>query len=112
MINSTSLGDMYSRLNIEPFGFPELSAPEKYASITLNDEFLHEAGYDAYITGMISVTYNTNCKVPDPDIWLIKKELGLSFILMVGLVFGEKLSRDDWDSNSVQPYILMDNVFN
>lgn len=54
IIPVTALGELHTRLGDKPFAFPSIVPPEKYVSANSNhtiDVNLHDAAYDAYITG-------------------------------------------------------------
>ncbi|XP_061626541.1 poly(A)-specific ribonuclease PARN isoform X1 [Phyllopteryx taeniolatus] len=51
LINNTSLAELEKQLNESPFKTPEIEAAEGFPSYNTAKEQLHEAGYDAYITG-------------------------------------------------------------
>ena len=48
LISSTTLSDLYACLQSSPFSPPSVEVPEMYDA---ESGRLHEAGYDAYITG-------------------------------------------------------------
>lgn len=71
---STGLGDAYKRVREPPFDFPSISLFlcilikefEKSFNRYKSEEFLHEAGYDAYVTGFLFVRlahHLLSCKV-------------------------------------------------
>nr|XP_057924007.1 poly(A)-specific ribonuclease PARN [Doryrhamphus excisus] len=51
LISNTSLAELEKQLNDSPFKAPETEAAEDFPSYNTAKEQLHEAGYDAYITG-------------------------------------------------------------
>ncbi|XP_054635744.1 poly(A)-specific ribonuclease PARN isoform X2 [Dunckerocampus dactyliophorus] len=51
LISNTSLAELEKQLNDSPFKAPETEAAEGFPSYNTAKEQLHEAGYDAYITG-------------------------------------------------------------
>uniref|UniRef100_A0A3Q2YS13 Poly(A)-specific ribonuclease PARN n=1 Tax=Hippocampus comes TaxID=109280 RepID=A0A3Q2YS13_HIPCM len=51
LINNTSLAELEKQLNESPFKAPQIEAAEGFPSYNTAKEQLHEAGYDAYITG-------------------------------------------------------------
>ncbi|XP_077425932.1 poly(A)-specific ribonuclease PARN [Vanacampus margaritifer] len=51
LINNTSLAELEKQLNGSPFKAPQIEAAECFPSYNTAKEQLHEAGYDAYITG-------------------------------------------------------------
>ncbi|XP_061840140.1 poly(A)-specific ribonuclease PARN [Nerophis lumbriciformis] len=51
MISNTSLAELEKQLNESPFKAPRIEAAEGFPSYNTAKEQLHEAGYDAYITG-------------------------------------------------------------
>ncbi|KAK3089306.1 hypothetical protein FSP39_002559 [Pinctada imbricata] len=50
-IISTALGDLHNIVSAKPFSKAEVVMPEDFAQYQINENNLHEAGYDAYITG-------------------------------------------------------------
>ncbi|XP_051940386.1 poly(A)-specific ribonuclease PARN isoform X2 [Hippocampus zosterae] len=51
LINNTFLAELEKQLNESPFKAPQIEAAEGFPSYNTANEQLHEAGYDAYITG-------------------------------------------------------------
>nr|XP_002129059.1 poly(A)-specific ribonuclease PARN [Ciona intestinalis] len=53
LLSTTALGDMNARLREPPFQPPDITVPGKYnvGSTKSQDSNLHEAAYDAYVTG-------------------------------------------------------------
>ncbi|XP_057698915.1 poly(A)-specific ribonuclease PARN [Corythoichthys intestinalis] len=51
LISNTSLAELEKQLNESPFKAPQIEAAEGFPSYNTAKEQLHEAGYDAYITG-------------------------------------------------------------
>lgn len=51
-LQSTTLGDMYSHLQLPPFRPVEIETPGKYNTGVEEHNNLHEAAYDAFITGL------------------------------------------------------------
>uniref|UniRef100_A0A667HUK5 Poly(A)-specific ribonuclease PARN n=1 Tax=Lynx canadensis TaxID=61383 RepID=A0A667HUK5_LYNCA len=52
IINNTSLAELEKRLKETPFNPPKVESAEGFPSYDTATEQLHEAGYDAYITGL------------------------------------------------------------
>ncbi|XP_036053827.1 poly(A)-specific ribonuclease PARN isoform X3 [Onychomys torridus] len=52
IINNTSLAELEKRLKETPFDPPKVESAEGFPSYDTASEQLHEAGYDAYITGL------------------------------------------------------------
>ncbi|KAJ6655936.1 hypothetical protein lerEdw1_004521 [Lerista edwardsae] len=52
IINNTSLAELEKRLKETPFSPPKVESAEGFPSYSTASEQLHEAGYDAYITGL------------------------------------------------------------
>ncbi|KAF0876634.1 PARN ribonuclease, partial [Crocuta crocuta] len=52
IINNTSLAELEKRLKETPFNPPKVESAEGFPSYDTAAEQLHEAGYDAYITGL------------------------------------------------------------
>ncbi|XP_052615523.1 poly(A)-specific ribonuclease PARN isoform X2 [Peromyscus californicus insignis] len=52
IINNTSLAELEKRLKETPFDPPKVESAEDFPSYDTASEQLHEAGYDAYITGL------------------------------------------------------------
>ncbi|XP_053132746.1 poly(A)-specific ribonuclease PARN isoform X3 [Hemicordylus capensis] len=52
IINNTSLAELEKRLKETPFNPPKVESAEGFPSYNTASEQLHEAGYDAYITGL------------------------------------------------------------
>ncbi|GAB1300015.1 Poly(A)-specific ribonuclease PARN [Apodemus speciosus] len=55
IINNTSLAELEKRLKETPFDPPKVESAEGFPSYDTASEQLHEAGYDAYITGLCFV---------------------------------------------------------
>lgn len=51
-INKTMLSDLLKILEKDPFGMPDVVVAEGFKGYSTTEEQLHEAGYDAYITGL------------------------------------------------------------
>ncbi|XP_061130275.1 poly(A)-specific ribonuclease PARN isoform X2 [Syngnathus typhle] len=51
LISNTSLAELEKQLNESPFKAPQIEAAQGFPSYNTAKEQLHEAGYDAYITG-------------------------------------------------------------
>ncbi|KAM7147783.1 poly(A)-specific ribonuclease PARN isoform 5-T5 [Molossus nigricans] len=70
IINNTSLAELEKRLKETPFNPPKVESAEGFPSYDTASEQLHEAGYDAYITGLcfISMTnyLGTHCSFLSP----------------------------------------------
>uniref|UniRef100_UPI0035900834 poly(A)-specific ribonuclease PARN-like isoform X2 n=1 Tax=Myxine glutinosa TaxID=7769 RepID=UPI0035900834 len=56
IIQFTQLGDLHRRLMESPFKVPTIESPENFPAYNTATEQLHEAGYDAYITGLSFIT--------------------------------------------------------
>ncbi|XP_029432422.1 poly(A)-specific ribonuclease PARN isoform X2 [Rhinatrema bivittatum] len=56
IINNTSLADLEKRLKDAPFKPPSVESAESFPSYNTDSEQLHEAGYDAYITGLCFIS--------------------------------------------------------
>ncbi|XP_072275129.1 poly(A)-specific ribonuclease PARN [Pyxicephalus adspersus] len=56
IICNTSLAELQKRLKEPPFKSPKVDSPEGFPSYNTNSEQLHEAGYDAYITGLCFIS--------------------------------------------------------
>ncbi|XP_030338211.1 poly(A)-specific ribonuclease PARN isoform X1 [Strigops habroptila] len=56
MINNTSLAELEKRLKEVPFSSPKVESAEGFPSYDTASEQLHEAGYDAYITGLCFIS--------------------------------------------------------
>ncbi|XP_053712564.1 poly(A)-specific ribonuclease PARN [Synchiropus splendidus] len=56
LITNTSLAELEKQLKECPFKPPEVEAAEGFPSYTTAQEQLHEAGYDAYITGLCFIS--------------------------------------------------------
>lgn len=56
VINNTSLAELEKRLKEAPFSPPKVESAEGFPSYDTASEQLHEAGYDAYITGLCFIT--------------------------------------------------------
>lgn len=56
IINNTSLAELEKRLTDAPFNPPKVVSAEGFPSYDTSSEQLHEAGYDAYITGLCFIS--------------------------------------------------------
>ncbi|ELW67669.1 Poly(A)-specific ribonuclease PARN [Tupaia chinensis] len=56
LINNTSLAELEKRLKETPFNPPKVESAEGFPSYDTASEQLHEAGYDAYITGLCFIS--------------------------------------------------------
>ncbi|NXN61038.1 PARN ribonuclease, partial [Rynchops niger] len=56
IINNTSLAELEKRLKEVPFSPPKVESAEGFPSYNTASEQLHEAGYDAYITGLCFIS--------------------------------------------------------
>uniref|UniRef100_A0A6J0VAG1 Poly(A)-specific ribonuclease PARN n=1 Tax=Pogona vitticeps TaxID=103695 RepID=A0A6J0VAG1_9SAUR len=56
IINNTSLAELEKRLKETPFSPPKVESAEGFPSYNTASEQLHEAGYDAYITGLCFIS--------------------------------------------------------
>ncbi|XP_028696900.1 poly(A)-specific ribonuclease PARN isoform X5 [Macaca mulatta] len=56
IINNTSLAELEKRLKEIPFSPPKVESAEGFPSYDTASEQLHEAGYDAYITGLCFIS--------------------------------------------------------
>uniref|UniRef100_A0A8B9I5Z4 Poly(A)-specific ribonuclease PARN n=1 Tax=Anser brachyrhynchus TaxID=132585 RepID=A0A8B9I5Z4_9AVES len=56
IINNTSLAELEKRLKEIPFSPPKVESAEGFPSYDTSSEQLHEAGYDAYITGLCFIS--------------------------------------------------------
>ncbi|XP_062467839.1 poly(A)-specific ribonuclease PARN isoform X2 [Pezoporus occidentalis] len=56
IINNTSLAELEKRLKEVPFSSPEVESADGFPSYDTASEQLHEAGYDAYITGLCFIS--------------------------------------------------------
>ncbi|XP_062601439.1 poly(A)-specific ribonuclease PARN-like [Saccostrea cucullata] len=52
VVLSSVLGDLLKQISFTPFKKPEVVIPEDFPQYKLDDSNLHEAAYDAYITGI------------------------------------------------------------
>ncbi|CAI9743295.1 (A)-specific ribonuclease PARN-like isoform X1 [Octopus vulgaris] len=52
LVSSSSLGDLLNILQTKPFKTVDYSIPEDFPKYDLENQQLHEAGYDAFITGL------------------------------------------------------------
>jgi len=50
-ISKNALDDLNQALKARPFGHPCLDMPGKYVSFNKDSSYLHEAGYDSFVTG-------------------------------------------------------------
>nr|XP_004652333.2 poly(A)-specific ribonuclease PARN [Jaculus jaculus] len=67
IINNTSLAELEKRLKETPFSTPNVESAEGFPSYDTSSEQLHEAGYDAYITGLCFISmadYLGSCLSP------------------------------------------------
>ncbi|OWF39732.1 Poly(A)-specific ribonuclease PARN [Mizuhopecten yessoensis] len=51
-IMNTTLADLQKILEVKPFQKPQVEMPEKFTKYSVEKGPLHEAGYDAYLTGI------------------------------------------------------------
>ncbi|XP_067317756.1 poly(A)-specific ribonuclease PARN-like [Anolis sagrei] len=56
LINNTSLAELEKRVKETPFSPPKVETAEGFPSYDTASEQLHEAGYDAYITGLCFIS--------------------------------------------------------
>ncbi|XP_061329219.1 poly(A)-specific ribonuclease PARN isoform X1 [Pezoporus flaviventris] len=56
IINNTSLAELEKRLKEVPFSSPKVESADGFPSYDTASEQLHEAGYDAYITGLCFIS--------------------------------------------------------
>ncbi|KAF7223692.1 poly(A)-specific ribonuclease PARN isoform X2 [Nothobranchius furzeri] len=56
LINNTSLAELEKQVKESPFKPPQVEAAEGFPSYDTAQEQLHEAGYDAYITGLCFIS--------------------------------------------------------
>lgn len=56
IISNTSLAELHKQLKAKPFKAPTTDCPEDFQSYDTSTEQLHEAGYDAYITGLCFIS--------------------------------------------------------
>ncbi|XP_051561076.1 poly(A)-specific ribonuclease PARN-like [Myxocyprinus asiaticus] len=56
IIHNTSLAELHKLLREKPFKSPATECPEGFQSYDTSTEQLHEAGYDAYITGLCFIS--------------------------------------------------------
>uniref|UniRef100_A0A3B4ZKH7 Poly(A)-specific ribonuclease PARN n=1 Tax=Stegastes partitus TaxID=144197 RepID=A0A3B4ZKH7_9TELE len=56
LINNTSLAELEKQLKETPFKSPQVETAEGFPSYDTAQEQLHEAGYDAYITGLCFIS--------------------------------------------------------
>ncbi|XP_012308647.1 poly(A)-specific ribonuclease PARN isoform X2 [Aotus nancymaae] len=56
IINNTSLAELEKRLKETPFNPPKVESAQGFPSYDTASEQLHEAGYDAYITGLCFIS--------------------------------------------------------
>nr|XP_028561550.1 poly(A)-specific ribonuclease PARN [Podarcis muralis] len=56
IINNTSLAELEKRVKETPFSPPKVESAEGFPSYDTASEQLHEAGYDAYITGLCFIS--------------------------------------------------------
>ncbi|XP_074647270.1 poly(A)-specific ribonuclease PARN-like isoform X2 [Tubulanus polymorphus] len=67
VIVSTALGDLQKILEREPFVKPTIDFPRGFPPYSTSKECLHEAGYDAFVTGLCFITMcNYFGKFQDP----------------------------------------------
>uniref|UniRef100_A0ABM0MZ12 Poly(A)-specific ribonuclease PARN n=1 Tax=Saccoglossus kowalevskii TaxID=10224 RepID=A0ABM0MZ12_SACKO len=56
LLINTALGELYQSLAGKPFKRPNIEIPSKFPNYKKETNLLHEAGYDAYITGICFIT--------------------------------------------------------
>ncbi|GAA6073131.1 poly(A)-specific ribonuclease PARN, partial [Tachysurus ichikawai] len=56
LITNTSLAELEKQLKEKPFKAPKVECSEGFQSYDTSSEQLHEAGYDAYITGLCFIS--------------------------------------------------------
>ena len=59
-INGTTLGDLASQFNKDPFLLPKVIFENGFDYYEKNEDQLHEAGYDAYLTGLVFIKMGGN----------------------------------------------------
>ncbi|KAF3852591.1 hypothetical protein F7725_005946 [Dissostichus mawsoni] len=67
LINNTSLAELEKRVKEGPFKSPLVETAEGFHSYDTGQEQLHEAGYDAYITGLCFVSMANYLVTPKRD---------------------------------------------
>ncbi|KAH0506204.1 Poly(A)-specific ribonuclease PARN, partial [Microtus ochrogaster] len=67
IINNTSLAELEKRLKETPFDPPKVESAEGFPSYNTASEQLHEAGYDAYITGLCFISMANYLVQPKRD---------------------------------------------
>ncbi|XP_041362495.1 poly(A)-specific ribonuclease PARN-like isoform X2 [Gigantopelta aegis] len=81
-IHNSTLGDLKKILEYSPFTKPKVDLPEEFSRYSGN-EHLHEAGYDAYITGLCFISmsnYLGSCQNPPKEYIPPKSQLIEPFI--------------------------------
>lgn len=56
LISSSSLGELWKTLQADPFKAVDIDLPEEFSNYNATEQQLHEAGYDAFITGLCFIS--------------------------------------------------------
>ncbi|ROJ26346.1 Poly(A)-specific ribonuclease PARN [Anabarilius grahami] len=67
VISNTSLAELHKQLREKPFKSPTTECPEGLRSYDTSTEQLHEAGYDAFITGLCFISMANHLVQPKRD---------------------------------------------
>ncbi|XP_048761264.2 poly(A)-specific ribonuclease PARN-like isoform X2 [Ostrea edulis] len=100
---NTVLGDLLKHISCSPFEKPEIVFPENFPQYKLDDSNLHEAAYDAFITGMCFIGMSNflgNKKDPpvsnvSPDDSVVKPFTNKLFLMRVPEIPYLDLAADD-----------------
>ncbi|XP_064633284.1 poly(A)-specific ribonuclease PARN-like isoform X2 [Lineus longissimus] len=106
-IMSSNLGDLQKILECSPFRKPEVVTAENFPSYDTQTEKLHEAGYDAYITGLSFIglaNYLGNFQDPrklrvEPNSSLLEPFLNKIFVMRIADIPYINLTGPDLDPN-------------
>uniref|UniRef100_K1R7D7 Poly(A)-specific ribonuclease PARN n=1 Tax=Magallana gigas TaxID=29159 RepID=K1R7D7_MAGGI len=103
LLPSSVLGDLLNHINCKPFKPPEIVIPENFPQYKLDDSNLHEAAYDAYITGICFTAMSNflgglqNPPLPNvlPDATIIKPFTNKLFLMRISDIPYLDLAGDD-----------------
>ncbi|CAE1324447.1 PARN [Acanthosepion pharaonis] len=56
LISSSSLGELWKIVQVDPFKAVDIDLPEEFSNYNASEQQLHEAGYDAFITGLCFIS--------------------------------------------------------